>query len=67
MCGAPPGFREIPSQAALMALDWQTAPAMTARVMTAPPTMMDSLKSEALAEPPVVVLGQERGARRGRG
>jgi len=43
MWGAEPGFREMPSQALEMALAWQKAPAAAARVMTAPPTMMESL------------------------
>jgi len=43
MWGAAPGLREMPSQALLMALAWQNAPAAAARVMIAPPTMIDSL------------------------
>ena len=43
MWGAEPGLREIPSQALVMALAWQNAPAAAARVMIAPPTMIESL------------------------
>jgi hypothetical protein len=49
MKGAPPGFLEIPSQALLMDLAWQKAPAAEARVMMAPPTIMESLNRGALS------------------
>src|SRR4030042_3507791 len=64
MCGAEPGLREMPSQAELMSLAWQKAPAAAARVMTMPPTMIDSLNREALVSvrpPPAPASWARRG------
>ncbi len=48
ICGADPGFLEMPSQALLIDLAWQTAPTDAVRVMTAPPTIRDHMKRFAL-------------------
>ena len=49
-----PNFLEMPSQALLMALAWQKAPAATVRVIIAPPMISDHLKSDVLAGSRVV-------------
>ena len=49
-----PGFLEIPSQALLMALAWQKAPAATVRVMMAPPMISDHLNRDVLTGSRVV-------------
>jgi hypothetical protein len=57
--GPEAGFLEIPSQAALMALAWQNAPAAEAMAIMAPPTISDSLKREARWSG-LFLLSQER-------
>ena len=45
--GPDAGFLEMPSQALLTAFAWQIAPTEAVRVMTAPPTIRDNMKSLA--------------------